>query len=270
MKRALCLVFLLPLAHLVAGPAPSSLSDTVLAQIKFDQKPGSQISTDLAFRDEAGKTVKFADYLGKKPVILVLGYYQCPMLCTLVNNGLVAALDDLKLDMGNQFDVINISINPNETPALAAAKKRNYLKAYGRRGAAAGWHFLTGAEPAIRQIADEVGFRYAYDPSTQQYAHPSGLVILTPDGKVSEYLFGVTYSPKQLDTTLRNAATSKVGSPIEQLILLCFHYRPLTGKYGNLIMTVVRVSGVATLAALAGVIVLMSQRKRNNREEATR
>jgi protein SCO1 len=266
MKYSLCLAFLLPLAALAAGPTPGSLTDQSLMQIKFDQKPGSQISMNLPFRDESGKTVRLGDYCGGKPVILVLGYYGCPMLCTLVNNGLVAALDDLKLDIGNQFEVVNISINPQEAPALAAAKKRNYLKAYGRAGAAAGWHFLTGGEPAIRQIADEVGFRYAYDPVSQQYAHPSGLVILTPGGKVAHYLFGVTFSPQEVDAALQDAVASKVGSPIEQLILLCFHYRPLTGKYGNLVMTLVRVSGVATLASLAGAIALMSQRKRRNGE----
>ena len=262
MKRFLCLAFLLPLAALAEGPTPGSLTDQSLVQIKFDQKPGSRISMNLPFRDESGKSVRLAEYFGEKPVILVLGYYGCPMLCTLVNNGLVAALDDLKLDIGNQFEVVNISINPKELPALAAAKKLNYLKAYGRTGAAAGWHFLTGDEPAIRQIADEVGFRYAYDPVSGQYAHPSGLVFLTPDGKVAHYLFGVTFSPKEVDAALQDAGAGNVGSPIEQFILLCFHYRPLTGKYGNLIMTVVRVSGVATLAGLAGVIVLMSQRKR--------
>jgi protein SCO1/2 len=266
MKHFLCLAFLFPLAALAAGPTAGSLTDQSLAEIKFDQKPGSQISMSLPFRDESGKPARLGDYFGGKPVILVLGYYGCPMLCTLVNNGLVAALDDLKLDIGKQFDVLNISIDPKEAPALAAAKKRSYLKAYGRTGAATGWHFLTGDEPAIRQIADEAGFRYTYDPVTQQYAHPSGLVILTRGGKVAHYLFGVTFSPKEVDDALQDAAASKVGLPIEQLILLCFHYRPLTGKYGNLIMTVVRISGVATLAGLAGIIVLMAQRKPGIRE----
>jgi protein SCO1 len=266
MKHFLRLLCLLALLVLTAAPTTGSLADPALAEIKFDQKPGGQISLKLPFCDETGKPVILGNYLGRKPVILVLGYYQCPMLCTLVNNGLVEALQDLKLDVGNQFDVINLSINPKETPALAAAKKRICLKSYGRSGAAAGWHFLTGGEAAIRQIADEAGFRFAYDPVSQQYAHPSGLVILTPGGKVSSYVFGVTYSPKELNAALQNATASKVASPIEQLILLCFHYRPLTGKYGNLIMTVVRVSGVATLAGLAGVIALMSQRKRRNEE----
>jgi protein SCO1/2 len=158
------------------------------------------------------------------------------------------------MDVGNQFDVINVSIDPKETPALAAAKKRTYLKRYGRHGAAAGWHFLTGDDAAIHKLANEAGYRYVYDPRSKQFAHPSGLVILTPDGKVSHYLFGVTYSPNELDSALRDAAARKTGSPIQQFILLCFHYSPITGKYGKLIMTVVRVSGVATLAALGFVV----------------
>jgi protein SCO1/2 len=167
-KHLLRLFFLPALFTLTATPSTGSLSDQTLAQIKFDQKPGSRITMDLAFFDETGKSVHLGDYFGRKPVILVLGYYECPMLCTLVNNGLAEALQDLKLDAGNQFEVINISINPKETPSLAAAKKRACLKAYGRSGAAAGWHFLTGGEPAIRQIADQVGFRYAYDPVIRQ------------------------------------------------------------------------------------------------------
>jgi len=262
MKRILYLTFLIPLAGMASGPASSSLSDQSLAEINFDQKPGSQISGDLSFRDENKKIVKIYDFLGKRPAILVLGYYQCPMLCTMVNDGLIAALQDLKLDVGKHFDVINITVNPQETPALAAAKKKIYLKQYGRPGAAAGWHFLTGDEASIREVTDEVGFRYAYDPAIRQYAHPSGLVILTPDGRVSSYLFGVTYSARELDAALQKAGANKIGSPLEQLILLCFHYRPLTGKYGNLIMTVVRVSGVATTIGLFGVIAFVSQRKR--------
>jgi protein SCO1/2 len=183
------------------------------------------------------------------------------MLCTLVLNGMVESLQDLKLDMGKQFTVVNVSIDPHETPELAAAKKKTCLKRYGRKGAAAGWHFLTGAEPAVKQLADEVGFRYAYDPSIKQYAHPSGIIILTPEGKVARYFFGINYSPKELAAALKQARTNQTGSPIEQLILLCFHYSPVTGKYGNLIMTIVRGCGVATLVGLAGAIVLVSRRR---------
>ncbi|PYI85330.1 MAG: SCO family protein [Verrucomicrobia bacterium] len=245
--------------------AISSLSDETLIRIKFDQKLGAQVTLTLPFHDENGKPVKLGDYFGQKPVILVLGYYGCPMLCTLVLNGAVESLHDLKLDLGNQFDVINVSIDPGEKPELAAAKKRIYIKRYGRRGAAEGWHFLTGEASAIKQLANEVGFRYAYDPRIKQYAHPSGIIVLTPEGKVARYFFGINYAPGELDTALREASVHKVGSPMEQLILLCFHYNPLTGKYGNLIMTLVRVGGVTTLLGMAAIIVVAAHRSRRQR-----
>src|SRR5438105_2374187 len=172
------------LAVLVSTAHSQLLTDETLAKLSFEQKLSSQASLDLVFRDEAGRQVRLGEFFGHKPAILVLGYYECPMLCTLALNGMVEALEDIKWNIGNQFDVINVSINPRETSALAAAKKRTYLKRYGRAGAAHGWHFLTGDEPAIEQLARQVGFQYAYDPSSRQYAHPSGLIILTPQGKV--------------------------------------------------------------------------------------
>lgn len=237
-----------------------ALSDAVLKQISFDQKPGAQVSPDLEFRDENGKVVKLGDYFGKKPVILVLGYYECPMLCTFVLNGMVESLLAMKPEAGDQFEIIDISINPTETPALAAAKKRTYLRRYGKPEAAGGWHFLTGDEAAIRRLTGEVGFNYAYDPVIKQYAHPSGLIILTPSGKVSHYLSGVIYSPKELNHALTDAAGGKVGSPIRQLFLLCFHYSPITGKYGALVMTIVRVCGVMLVLSLGAYIAGISRR----------
>ena len=262
MKVAVSVLILLAALKIFAAQSvPSQLSDDALVQIKFDQKPDNQVSPDLEFRDENGKSVRLGDYFGQRPVILVLGYYECPMLCSLVLNGAIEAMQDLKLDAGKDFEVVNVSIDPRETPALATAKKRIYIKRYGRPGAAEGWHFLTGDDAAIRKLADEVGFRYEYDSRAKEFAHPSGLVILTPDGKVSHYVFGVTYSPAELDTALRDAGAKKIGSTIEQFVLLCFHYSPLTGKYGNLIMTVVRVSGMATVGAL-GFVVFWRGRKR--------
>lgn len=230
-------------------PASHNLTEADLTRISFDQKLNSQASLDLAFRDEDNHAVKLGDYFGQKPTILVLGYYECPMLCTLVFNGMVEALQDLRWSIGREFQVIHVSIDPRETPALAAAKKATYLKRYGRTGAAAGWHFLTGNETAIRQLAGEVGFQYAYDPATRQFAHPSGLIILTPGGKVARYAFGVTFAPRDLLTALQTAAGNRIGSPVERLILLCFHYNPLTGKYGPAILLSIRiVSGIFVLA----------------------
>jgi protein SCO1/2 len=241
------------LAGACSGQA-EALSDSTLASISFEQKLNTQVALDLPFRDESGKPVQLGEFLSKKPVLLVLGYYECPMLCTLVLNGMVESLEDMKWSIGKEFDVINVSINPRETPALAAEKKRTYLKRYGRSGAADGWHFLTGEEVAIQRLADEVGFQYSYDAASKQYAHPSGLVILTPQGKVAGYLFGVTYSPKDLFAALQRASANQISSPIRKLVLLCFHYNPITGKYGAMIMTLVRICSAATVIGLLWLV----------------
>lgn len=229
----------------------SELADSALNQIRFDQKMNAQIPLDAAFRDETGRIVRLGDYFGRRPVVLVLGYYGCPMLCALVSNGLVETMQDLKADIGNQFDVLDVSISPSETPQLATAKKREYLRHYGRPGAETGWHFLTGEEPAIRRLSGAVGFHYAYDSAIKQYAHPSGFMVLTPQGRVSRYFFGVNFRAQELSDALRDASANRAGSPIRQLFLLCFHYSPITGKYGALIVNAVRGIGIATLLALA-------------------
>ncbi len=255
------ILFLLSALWAFAAGA-QSLTEIQLLNIRFDQKLGSQVSLDLHFRDENGKVVALGDYFGKKPVVLVLGYYGCPMLCTLTYNGMVEGMNDMKWSIGDQFNVVNVSINPKETPELAAAKRKNYLKQYGRPEAADGWHFLTGDDPQIRQLADEVGFRYAYDSSVQQYAHPSGLVILTPDGKVSKYFFGMKFLPPELYAALQDASRHNVGSPIERLVMLCFHYSPIKGKYGPLIMAIIHILGAATLAGMAWMFGAMIRRER--------
>ncbi len=243
-------------------PAGGALSDTQLAKIKFDQKLNNSISLDLIFKDETGKDVHLSDYFSKKPVVLVLGYYSCPMLCTLVLNGMVEGLQDMRWSIGKEFEVVNVSIDPGETPSLAAAKKRSYLKRYGRDDAQSGWHFLTGNSDAVQRLADEVGFRYAYDPASKQFAHPSGLVVLTPDGKISRYLFGVTFSSRELFSSLQTASSRNIGSRIQDLILLCFHYQPITGRFGNSIMTAVRVLGVGTLVGLPVFIFKVTRRQK--------
>jgi len=255
------ILLLLTATWAFAGRA-QALTESQLLDIRFDQKLGSQVSLDLHFRDENGKRVALSDYFGQKPVVLVLGYYRCPMLCTLTFNGMVEAMNDMKWSIGDEFNVVNVSINPRETPELAAEKRKNYLKEYGRPSAAAGWHFLTGDEPEIRRLADEVGFHYSYDASVQQYAHPSGLVILTPDGKVSKYFFGVKFAPPEVYAALHDASQRNVGSPIHRLVLLCFHYNPIKGKYGALIMTTIRILGAATLVVMVGLFGAMVRRER--------
>ncbi|HEU5123086.1 MAG TPA: SCO family protein [Verrucomicrobiae bacterium] len=240
-----------------------TLTDDQLSNIGFHQNLNTQITLNSTFRDENGKTVQLGDYFGRKPVVLVLGYYGCPMLCTLTLNGMVESLEDLKWNIGDQFDVLNVSIDPHEAPALALAKKKTYLKRYGRHGADAGWHFLTGNEAQIKRLADEVGFQYAYDPQSKEFAHASGLVILTPDGKISHYLFGVTFASQDFFTALQDASKKKVGSPIRELILLCFHYNPITGKYGALIMAIVRGLAVATVLGLVWLVFRMSRGRKS-------
>ena len=252
--RLVSTVFCLCLA-LGFGARADRLPAAEVAKIDFEQKVNKSISLDLQFTDEAGQRVKLGNYFGRKPVIIVPGYYECPMLCTLVLNGFVEALQDLKSTAGNEFEIVCFSIDPSETPSLAATKKQTYLKRYSRPGAGGGWHFLTGAEPEIKRLAAQLGFAYAYDSASKQFAHPSGFVVLTPRGKIARYFFGVTYSPTELRNSLMDAASEKSASPIQQFLLLCFHYSPITGKYGPLIMQVVRVSGVVTLLALVLLIV---------------
>jgi protein SCO1/2 len=234
--------------------------DAQLARIDFVQNLGSQVPLDLEFRDESGTAVRLGDYCGSKPVILVLGYYGCPMLCTLVLNGLVEGLQDMKSRAGRDFVVVNVSINPDEGPALAEAKKRTYLKRYGRDGAEAGWHFLTGKDREIRLLARTVGFQYQFDPVSRQYAHPSGLVILTPQGRVAKYLYGVAFTSRELNDALQTARAEEISSPLKKIILLCFHYNPLHGRYSATIMSVIRIFGGATVLGLSALIVMAARR----------
>jgi len=239
--------------------AVQPISDEALARIDFSQKLHAQLPLDLQFVDENGQSVRLGNYFGTRPVILVLGYYGCPMLCTLELNGLVESLQDMKWRIGDQFTVLNVSINPEESPTLAAAKKQTYLKRYGRAGASEGWHFLTGRERNISRLAAAVGFEYRFDPVSRQYAHPSGLVVLTPQGKVSRYLFGVSYHSVKIYEALQQAAANEVGSPIQRIILLCFHYNPVHGKYGPTVLLVIRLLSVATMLAIVGLVVRCSR-----------
>lgn len=229
-------------------------ADPVTGRADFAQNLGAQVPRDATFRDERGQAVRFGDCLGRRPALLVLGYSECPMLCSLVLSGLVESLNDLRATAGRQFDLIDLSIDPKETPAVAAARKRTYFKRYHRAGAEAGWHFLVGDDRQIHRVADAIGFHYAYDPESGQYAHASGFVVLTPEGKVSRYFFGVTFDGREVQDALNVAGASRVGSPIERLLLLCFHTNPIAGKYGALILNAMRVAGIGTLLGLGIMI----------------
>lgn len=237
----------------------TQLSDDDLLQIRFEQKIGAAVSPPPAFFDESGKPARLADYLGDKPAVLILGYYGCPMLCTLVLNGAADCFRNLSWKAGRQFNVIFVSIDPAEKPALAADKKKSYVRSYGE--SAAQWHFLTGDEVAISSLARQIGFHYVYDPSAKQFAHPSGFVVLTPDARVARYFFGVNFAAKDVDSALRDAAANKTGAEEPPFTLLCFHYAPVHGKYGPFIIKLVRFGAIAVLAVLAGLFLLPPGRR---------
>jgi protein SCO1/2 len=252
-----CLALLLLTAPLFAATAAKQ--DPILAQVRFDQRLNNQVPLKIRFTDESGNEKPLAEYLHGKPAILNLVYFECPMLCTETLNGLTRALRSLRWTAGDQFNVLSVSFNPQERPHLAAAKKRNYLALYGRPQAAGGWFFLTGAAEPVRRLTDAVGFRYAYDPQLKQYAHPTGLVILTPDGQVSRYLFGAEYSPRDLRLALTEAGAGKIGSPTDRLLLTCYHYDPLTGRYNLAIFQILKIGAIVTLLIL-GVAVFRGVR----------
>jgi protein SCO1/2 len=240
---------------------PSTQLPQALREIGFDQNLDQSVPLDTAFRDETGATVRLGDYFGTRPVVLVFAYYDCPMLCTLVINGLASALDLLSLEPGRDFEIVTVSFNPRDTPAMAAAKKAGYIQRYKRAGAAGSWHFLTGDQPSIDRLTKAAGFRYAWDAGTKQFAHPSGVIVLTPEGRLARYLFGIEYGPRDLRFALIEASAGKVGSPADALLLYCYHYDPMNGRYGVVIMRVMRLAGAATVLALGTFILVMVRRE---------
>ena len=255
-------------------PDPGAVPATrpaILTDVGIDQKLGAQVPLDLVFRDHTGKEVKLGDYFGKshRPVILTLVYYKCPMLCTMVLNDVVRTMNGLStLTAGKDYDVLSVSFDPKETPALAAAKRAQYLHEYGSRGALGGWNFLVGPPDSIKKLTDAVGFRYAWDPKFQQYAHASGLMILTPDGRVSRYFYGLDYSVFDVRLSLVEAASEKIGTPVEQVLLYCFHYDPATGRYSLAITNLLKVAAALTLAILGGFLFVNFRRERRLSLEA--
>ena len=237
----------------------------LLQDVGFDQRLNEQIPLGLVFQDEKGKSVQLREYFGEKPVVLSLVYYECPMLCTQVLNGLMRSLKNLSLDVGKEFNVVTVSINPNERTILANAKKMLYAGLYGRPGAMEDWHFLTGQRDSIEQLARAVGFRYAYDPVSGQYAHASGIMVLTPEGRLSRYFYGIEYPSRDMRLSLVEASAGKIASPVDQILLFCYHYDPMTGKYGLAITHVVRAAGLATVLALGTFLLVMFRREKQVR-----
>jgi len=236
---------------------PANLRPPGLKHVGIEQHLNQQIPPNLSFRDETGKPVELADYFGRKPLILNLVYYQCPMLCGEVLSGLESALRILKFDVGREFDVLTVSFDPKETPEMAAAKKTELLKRYGRPGAAAGWHFLTGSQASIDALTQAAGFEYEYDPKTQQFAHATAILILTPQGRIAQYYYGIEFAPRDLRLGLVQASENKIGTVVDQVLLYCYHYDPDQGKYGAIISRVLKLAAGATIALLGTFLITM-------------
>jgi protein SCO1 len=243
----------------------------LLQNVGIEQHLDAQVPPDLAFVDDTGKAVRLGDYFGRKPLILNLVYYNCTMLCGEELAGLASAMRLVKFDVGNQFDVITVSFDPRETPEMAQAKKKDYVARYGRANASSGWHFLTGQAESINALANAVGFQYHYDPKTNQYAHATAIMVLTPQGHISRYFYGVDFPPKDLRMGLVEASQAKIGNAVDAVLLYCYHYNPETGKYSAIITNILRLAGAATILILGGMILVLWRLDRSaTRKAATK
>jgi len=236
---------------------PANMRPPGLKNVGIEQHLNDQIPPELTFRDETGKAVQLRDYFGKKPLILNLVYYQCPMLCGEVLSGLESALRVLKFDIGKEFDVLTVSFDPKETPEMASAKKAEFLKRYGRAGAADGWHFLTGPQTSIAALTKAAGFDYEYDAKTGQFAHATAIMVLTPGGRIAQYYYGVEFAPKDLRLGLVQASQNKIGSVVDEVLLYCYHYNPDTGKYGAMISRILKIAAGATIFVLGTFLIVL-------------
>jgi len=229
--------------------------------VGIDQKLDSALPLNLMFKDEAGRDVPLSSFFHSgKPVLLALVYYRCPMLCTQILTGVESSLKVVSFNPGQDFEVVSVSFDPKDTPEIAAAKKQTYLKRYGRPNTQNGWHFLTGDETNIKALTDAVGFHYKYDAKTDQFAHASGIMIVTPDGRLSKYFYGVEYAPRDVRLGLVEASQGKIGNPVDQILLFCYHYDPATGKYGAIAMNMVRFAGAA-FVVVCGMFLLVVFRR---------
>jgi len=242
-----------------SGPVSTGLP-SALKNVSIDQKLNEQVPLDAVFKDEQGHDVRLGQFFKGKPVVLSLVYYTCPMLCNQVLNGMLGAFRQVSFNIGEQFEVVTVSFDPRETPDLAAAKKSTYIKAYNRPGAEASWHFLTGNEANIKRLTESVGFRYLWDEQTKQFAHASGIMVLTPEGKIARYFYGIEYPPKDMRLGLVEASQNKIGTPVDALMLYCYHYDPATGKYGAVVMNIVRLAGGVTLFLIVGLLLVLRKR----------
>ena len=250
---------------------PANTRPPRLQNVGIEQRLNAQVPPDLAFLDETGNPVKLGDYFGKKPLILNLVYYNCTMLCGEALAGLSSAMRLVKFDVGNEFDVVTVSFDSRETPEMAAAKKIDYVKRYGRPNAAAGWHFLTGKPDSIDALTKAVGFQYQYDAKSNQYAHATAIMVLTPQGRISRYFYGVDFPPKDLRMGLVEASQGKIGNAVDAVLLYCYHYDPQTGKYGAMVANILRLAAAATILLLGGLLFILWRLDRSvSRKTATK
>jgi protein SCO1/2 len=255
-------LLLFGLAMATAAQDNAAITPPQLRGVGIDQRLNNQLPLNLKFRDESGQPVTLGSYFGKKPVILSLVYYTCPMLCTMAENGLLNALRDVKFNIGEQYQVVTVSIDPTETPEMAMGKKAVYVGLYGRPGAKEGWHFLVGDDPDIRALAQAVGFHYNYIPETKQFAHATGVIVLTPQGKVSRYFYGIQYPGRDIRLALVEASNEKIGNPVDAVMLYCCQYDPHTGKYGMVVSHILRIAGAITLLCMGTLLFALSRGNR--------
>ncbi len=262
------------LATMALAQAPEATArdarPAILRAVGIEQRLGQPLPLDAIFQDESGRAVRLGQYFGKRPVILVLAYYDCPMLCTEVLNGLLSSLKTLSFDVGKEFEIVTVSFDPREKPADAAAKKKPYVDAYHRSGAASGWHFLTGGPDSIERVTTAVGFRYKFDESAGQFAHAAAIYIATPDGKLSRYFYGIDYAPRDLRLGLIEASEKRIGTPVDQILLYCYHYDPKVGRYGAVVMNMVRAGGVAAVLIMTTFLLVMWRRERRGANRVAR
>lgn len=259
-KLATVALFLVPASGgllYAQASKPADYRPAILRNVGIDQKLNQQVPLDIPFRDESGNLVHLGDYFGQRPVILSLVYYECPMLCTTSLNGLEQSLKQIKFDLGKHYDVVTVSFDPTEKPSLATAKKAVYVGLYGRPGAAQGWHFLTGDEESIQRLTQAVGFRYSYDPTIKQFIHATGVIVLTPQGKVARYFYGILYPAGNLRLALVEASQGKIGNPVDEVLLYCCEYDPMTGKYSLIISRVLKIGAAVTILSLGSLMLVM-------------
>ena len=258
-------------AQMTGTPAPgyrqepgvaASVVPQPLREIGFDQRLDERVPLDVGFTDEQGRPVRLGDFFGKKPVVLAFVYYDCPMLCTMILSSIASSLGVLSLDAGQDFELVMVSFDPREKPELASRRKAEFLARYDRQTAAAGSHFLTGDEPSIATLTSAAGFRYTWDEETKQFAHPAGIVVLTSDGRLARYLFGLEYGARDLRLALVEASEGRIGTAVDAALLYCYHYDPMTGRYGLVVMRILRIAGAATVLAIAAFIFVMVRRDR--------